>query len=175
MDHKMLSCRQFNKIGKLVFIFLVFTVCSPNNERIGNDIPKEKQGKMEKIHKTEKEWKKELTKEEYNVLREKGTERAFTGKYHDNKEKGIYYCAACGNPLFKSDAKFDSGTGWPSYYEPISSENVETEKDRSFFMVRTEVHCAKCGGHLGHIFNDGPKPTGLRYCINSVSLKFKPE
>ncbi|MCB1190156.1 MAG: peptide-methionine (R)-S-oxide reductase MsrB [Leptospiraceae bacterium] len=130
---------------------------------------------MVKINKTEKEWKEELTKEEYHVLREKGTERAFTGKYHDNKEKGIYYCAACGNPLFKSDAKFDSGTGWPSYYEPISTENVETEKDRSFFMVRTEVHCAKCGGHLGHIFNDGPKPTGLRYCINSVSLKFKPE
>lgn len=171
----MLYYKRFNKIGKLLFIILVFTVCSPNNERISKDIPKEARGKMVKINKTEKEWKEELTKEEYHVLREKGTERAFTGKYHDNKEKGIYYCAACGNPLFKSDAKFDSGTGWPSYYEPISTENVETEKDRSFFMVRTEVHCAKCGGHLGHIFNDGPKPTGLRYCINSVSLKFKPE
>ncbi|MCB1177341.1 MAG: peptide-methionine (R)-S-oxide reductase MsrB [Leptospiraceae bacterium] len=127
----------------------------------------------EKIVKSEEEWKKSLSDQAFNVLRKHGTERAFTGKYHDYKEKGTYICAGCGNELFSSDTKFDSGTGWPSFYEPISKENVGTETDRKFFMVRTEVHCAKCGGHLGHVFNDGPKPTGLRYCINSVSLDFK--
>ncbi len=127
----------------------------------------------EKIVKSEEEWKKILSEQAYYVLRKKGTERAFTGKYHNNKEKGVYLCAACGNELFDSETKFDSGTGWPSFYQPISSEKVGTESDRSFFMTRTEVHCAKCGGHLGHVFSDGPKPTGLRYCINSVSLDFK--
>ena len=123
--------------------------------------------------KSEEEWNKELSAEEYHVLREKGTERAFTGKYYKNKEDGTYYCAGCGNPLFSSETKYESGTGWPSFYEPISGDKVATETDRSFGMVRTEVHCAKCGGHLGHVFEDGPQPTGLRYCLNSVSLKFE--
>jgi len=128
---------------------------------------------IEKIHKTDEEWKKILTPEQYKVLRKKGTEPAFTGKYHANHEKGVYVCAACGLPLFSSDTKFDSGTGWPSFWKPIDETHVETETDRSFFMSRTEVLCARCGGHLGHVFHDGPPPTGLRYCMNSVSLEFK--
>lgn len=130
---------------------------------------------QEKITKTEEEWKQILSPEAYKILRKKGTERAFTGKYHNHKEKGIYICAGCGNELFHSSAKFDSGTGWPSFYQPISEDRVETETDRSFFMIRTEVHCARCGGHLGHVFPDGPLPTGLRYCINSLSLDFRKE
>jgi len=130
-------------------------------------------GPIVKINKTDEEWKKILTPEQYQVLRKQGTERAFTGKYHDNHEKGIYVCAACGLPLFSSDTKFDSGTGWPSFYKPIDESHIGTETDRSFFSVRTEVHCARCGGHLGHVFPDGPPPTGLRYCMNSVSLDFK--
>ena len=134
--------------------------------------PREK-SMEEKVTKTEEEWKKILSPEAYGVLRKKGTERAFTGKFHDSKDRGIYICAGCGAELFQSDTKFDSGTGWPSFYAPISEKNVGTETDRSFFMTRTEVHCARCGGHLGHVFPDGPMPTGLRYCINSVSLDFK--
>ena len=128
---------------------------------------------IKKVTKTEEEWKKELSPEEYHVLREKGTEPAFTGKYWKNKKKGTYLCAACGNELFNSDTKYESGTGWPSFWAPVSSDNVETEQDTSFGMHRTEIKCAKCGGHLGHVFDDGPKPTGQRYCINSASLKFK--
>lgn len=127
----------------------------------------------DKIVKTDEEWKKVLSEEAFYVLRKKGTERAFTGKYHAHKEKGIYICAACGYELFSSDTKFDSGTGWPSFYQPVKEGNVGKEIDKGFFMTRTEVHCARCGGHLGHVFSDGPKPTGLRYCINSVSLDFK--
>ena len=129
----------------------------------------------DKIEKPDAEWAGELTPDEYRVLREKGTERAFTGKFWNSKDQGTYLCAGCGNPLFTSETKFDSGTGWPSFYAPAKPESVETEKDDSLFMPRTEVHCARCEGHLGHVFDDGPNPTGLRYCINSVSLKLKPE
>ena len=120
------------------------------------------------------EWKKKLSPEQYEVLRRKGTERAFTGKYCNSKEKGVYRCAGCGNPLFDSEAKFDSGTGWPSYYQPVSREAVQSEEDNSYGMIRIEVLCSRCGGHLGHVFPDGPQPTGQRYCINSVSLDFEP-
>jgi peptide-methionine (R)-S-oxide reductase len=129
----------------------------------------------EKVVKTDEEWKKILTPEQYQVLRKKGTERAFTGELNDQKGKGTYVCAACGLPLYSSEAKFDSGTGWPSFWQPIDPKAVDTEEDRSFFSVRTEVLCARCGGHLGHVFTDGPRPTGLRYCMNSVSMKFVPE
>lgn len=127
----------------------------------------------DKITKSDSEWKKELTENEYKVLRQKGTERAFSNEFWDNKEEGTYLCAACGNPVFSSDSKFESGTGWPSFYEPINESAVETESDRSLGMLRTEVHCQRCGGHLGHVFDDGPQPTGMRYCVNSVAMDFK--
>lgn len=127
----------------------------------------------ERIEKTEAEWKAQMTKDEFYVMREKGTERAFTGKYWDNKAEGIYTCGACGLPLFSSETKFKSGTGWPSFYAKIHDSHVKEETDRTFGMVRTEVLCARCDAHLGHVFSDGPRPTGLRYCINSVSLNFK--
>jgi peptide-methionine (R)-S-oxide reductase len=127
----------------------------------------------EKMTKSDEEWRKALTPEQYHVLREKGTEPAFTGKYHRTKAAGVYLCAACGQELFSSDHKFDSGTGWPSFWKPVAEDGVQTETDGSHGMVRTEVMCSRCGGHLGHVFEDGPAPTGLRYCINSASLNLE--
>lgn len=128
-----------------------------------------------KIIKTEDEWRAELTEEQYLILREKGTERAFTGKYYNNKETGKYYCAACGELLFTSKEKYDSGSGWPSFYNPAAEGALEEKDDATHGMRRTEIKCASCGSHMGHVFEDGPPPTGLRYCINSASLDFKKE
>ena len=141
---------------------------APKAEKKGsNDV-------IEKVVKTEDEWKKVLTPEQFNVLRKHGTERAFTSPLNDIHQKGVFVCAACGLTLLNSAQKFDSGTGWPSFWAPIDPTHIGTSTDRSFFQTRTEVHCARCGGHLGHVFEDGPKPTGLRYCMNGVSLKFEP-
>jgi len=128
-----------------------------------------------KVKKTDQEWRDQLTSEQYKVMRAHGTERPWSGEYNSTKTNGVYRCAGCGTELFQSDAKFDSGTGWPSFYEPASAENVETHEDRNLFMRRTEVHCANCESHLGHVFEDGPHPTGLRYCINSVCLTHDPD
>lgn len=158
---------------------VMLTSCGQNKTETKKETKKQEQHMSDndstKVQKTESEWKQELTTEQYRVLREKGTEMPFTGKLLHNKEKGVYTCAACGNELFTSDMKFDSHCGWPSFDKEIAGGKVKTEIDTSHGMVRTEIMCGKCGSHLGHLFDDGPTETGMRYCVNSVSLDFKKE
>lgn len=161
------------KIITFIVVSAILTCHSQAQKKIdGSDKKSHDRSTIENIEKTEDEWKKELTKEEYYVLRRKGTERAFTGDLWDNKKKGKYICAACDLELFDSKTKFVSRTGWPSFYEPVNSECVAEDVDYQIGYKRVEVLCARCGGHLGHVFSDGPKPTGLRYCINSIALDF---
>jgi peptide-methionine (R)-S-oxide reductase len=156
-----------------IAVLCTVAVLRPNRAADPTNAPPKTWNMTDKVVKTPEEWRKQLTPEQFRVLRNKGTERAFTGDLWNNHQPGTYRCAGCGLELFAADTKFDSGTGWPSFFKPLDPAHVETQPDNSLFSRRTEVHCARCGGHLGHVFEDGPKPTGLRYCINSASLKFE--
>ena len=162
--------KQFNLL--IFFLANLFYACSQTNtaDTMTSD---SQNGEFRKIIKSNEEWKKELDAQTYHITREKGTEAAFTGKYNHFDENGVYHCSNCGNPLFKSENKYDSGSGWPSFYTVYSENSIEEKRDVSFGMIRTEVVCKKCGAHLGHVFDDGPQPTGLRYCVNSLSMEFE--